>query len=236
MPSKNCTQNNERRKKMKTRGSGRELGFRKSFLFLICTLFLISSCAIPVRKEAKIDESLPIGSVWGDTFVGERFPFKVEIPAGWEASTKYPAFLLNQGYGREGLEATPFFLFNPRTKSSLQIDFVPAATTARFNQKTMESLTRSVGQGLAAEVHQEHGKGTPVELSNVVPVKLKGVPYAARMSANLSIKGEPREQGWIYAFAEPYQIFILYLVTGENPKADRETLDHALSTFEYLGR
>ncbi len=221
---------------MEKRAGERPLGFRKSILFLTSILLLITACAIPVRKAVKVDESLPIGSIQGDTFVGKRFPFTINIPAGWEASTKYPAFLLDQGYCREGLEATPFFLSNPRTKSSLQIDFAPAARTARFNQETMESLTRSVGNGLAAEVHEEHGKSTPVELSKVVPVKLKGVPYAARMSANLSIKGEPREQGWIYAFAEPYQIFILYLVTGDNRKKDREDLDQALSTFEYLGR
>ncbi len=221
---------------MENRAGGRPLDFRKSILFLTSILLLITACSIPVRKAVKVDESLPIGSIQGDTFVGKRFPFTINIPAGWEASTKYPAFLLDQGYCREGLEATPFFLSNPRTKSSLQIDFVPAARTARFNQETMELLTRSVGNGLAAEVHEEHGKSTPVELSKVVPVKLKGVPYAARMWANLSIKGEPREQGWIYAFVEPYQIFMLYLVTGDNRKKDREDLDQALSTFEYLGR
>ena len=221
---------------METRFGRWAIDIRKSLLLLFSIFLLVSACALPVRKAVTVDTSLPVGSVQTDAFVGERFPFKIKIPAGWEASTKYPAFLLEQGYGREGLESTPFFLFNPGTKSNLQIDFVPAATTARFSQKTMESLTRSVGQGLEAEVHQEHGKGTPIELSKVTPVKLKGVPYAARESAKLSIKGEPREQGWIYAFAEPYQIFILYLLTGENREADRESLDRALSSFEYFGR
>ncbi len=208
--------------------------FRRGFIFFLI-LPLITACALPVRQAFKVDESFPIGSIQGDTFMGQRFPFKIKIPAGWQAATQYPEFLVEQGYGREGLKATPFFLFNPQTKSSLQVDFSPAGRTVRFDQESLEYLTRSVGQGLAAEVHEEHGKGSQVELSKVVPVKLQGVPYAARMSAQLTIKGEQREQAWIYAFAEPYQIFILYLITGENRAADKEALEQALSSFEYLG-
>jgi len=29
-----------------------------------------------------------------------------------------------------------------------------------------------------------------------------------------------RQQGWVYAFAEPYQIFILYLVLEKDGKND----------------
>ena len=55
------------------------------------------------------------------------------------------------------------------------------------------------------------------------------------MFAELTVNGEPREQGWIYAFAEPYQIFILYLITGEKQDMDKEAQEQALSSFEYLG-
>ncbi len=72
-------------------------------------------------------------------------------------------------------------------------------------------------------------------MSEAVPIRLKGVPYAARMWAELTLKGEPREQGWIYAFAEPYQIFILYLITGQKWDMDKKALEQALSSFEYLG-
>jgi len=193
------------------------------------------SCAIPVREAYKVDESLPAGSIQGDFFIGQRFPFKVKIPNGWQATTQYPEFLVGQGYGREGLKETPFFLFNPQTKSSMQVDFSPAGRTVRFNQEMIEMLTRSGAGGLMAELREEHGKNLPIQFSKAVPIRLKGVPYAARMSAQFTVKEEWREQGWIYAFAEPYQIFIFFLITGENRDADKDSIEQALSSFEYLG-
>jgi hypothetical protein len=96
-------------------------------------------------------------------------------------------------------------------------------------------LTRSGAGGLVAELREEHGKDLPIQLSKAVPIRLKGVPYGARMSAEFTVKGERREQGWIYAFAEPYQIFIFFLIIGENRDADRVSIEQALSSFEYLG-
>lgn len=202
---------------------------------LISFFIFLAACALPIRPTFKVDESLPLGNFQGNTFIGQRFPFKVQVPPGWQGTTQYPEFLVEQGYGREGLQATPFFLFNPQTKSSIQFDFSPAGRTARFNQEIIESITRSAGQSLLSEVHQEHDNTTRVQLSKVTAIKLEGVPYAARMSAQYKIKGEWREQGWIYAFAEPFQIFILYLIVGENNTVDREALEQALSSFAYLG-
>ena len=207
--------------------------FRAGILILL--IFSLSACAIPIRPAFKVDESLSIGNIQGDKFIGQRFPFKVKIPSGWQGTTQYPEFLVEQGYGREGLKATPFFLFNPQTKSSVQFDFSPAGRTVRFSQEMIEALVRMSGGGLVSEIHEEHGKGTPMKLSKAAPIQLKGVPYAARMSATMTIKGEAREQGWIYAFAEPFQIFIMYLITDEDRAADQGALDQALSSFEYLG-
>lgn len=207
----------------------------RTSIILGMLLPLVTACAFPVRQAFKVDESLPIGSIQGDSFVGQRFPFTIKIPSGWQAVTQYPEFLVEQGYGREGLQATAFFLFNPQTKSNMQVDFSPAGRTVRFDQETIEALVRMSGKGLVSEVHEEHGKGTPIKLSNLVPIQLKGVPYAAQMWAELTVKGEPREQGWIYAFAEPYQIFILYLITGQDRDADKNALGQALSSFEYPG-
>lgn len=205
------------------------------WMLLTIVLSLVTACAIPIRQAYKVDEYMPIGSIQGDFFVGQRFPFKVKIPAGWQGDTKYPEFLVEQGYGREGLKETPFFLFNSRTKSSIQFDFSPAGRTVRFDQDIIESLTGSSGLSFVSEVHAEHGKSSPIQLSKVKRIQLKGVQYAAQMSAQFSVKGEPREQGWIYAFSEPYQIFILYLLSGENRKADEGALEQALASFEYLG-
>jgi hypothetical protein len=212
-------------------------GFRRRLIFisLILLFSFLASCALPVREAYRIDQSLPIGTLQGDSFVGERFPFTIKIPPGWKGVTRYPEFLVEQGYGVEGLKETPFFLFNPRTKSSMQIDLSPAGRTARFSQEMIESLTRTGAGGLVAELRQEYGKEFPVQLSKAMPIQLKGVPYAARMSAEFTVKGEWQEQGWIYAFAEPFQIFILYLITGENRTADKAALEKALSSFEYFG-
>jgi hypothetical protein len=120
--------------------------------------------------------------------------------------------LLAQDYGKEGLKETPFFLFNPKTQSSIHFDFSPAGRRVRFNQEMIEGLVWMSGRSFVSEVHEEHGKESPIQLRNTTPAQLKGVPYGTRMSAKLAVKGEQREQGWIYAFAEPFQIFILYLI------------------------
>lgn len=219
---------------MRTRSLKQMFWIRIGFM-VVLFLSLVNACAIPVREAFKVDGSLPIGSIQGDSFVGQRYPFKIKIPVGWQATTQYPEFLVEQGYGLEGLKATPLFLFNPQTKSSMQVDFSPARRTVRFNQKKIEALTRMVGTCLVDEVHQEHGKTSSVQLSKVIPMKLRGIPYAARAFAEFTVKSEPREQGWIYAFAEPYQIFILYLLAGEKRDMDKEALEQALSSFEYLG-
>ena len=212
-------------------------GFRRKLIsFSLILLFsFLASCALPVREVYKVDQSLPIGTLQGDSFVGERFPFTIKIPPGWKGATRYPEFLVDQGYGVEGLKETPFFLYNPRTKSSMQIDLSPAERTARFSQEMIESLTRTGAGGLVAELRQEHGKDFPIQLNKLMPIQLKGVPYAARMSAEFTVNGKWQEQGWIYAFAEPFQIFILYLITGENRAADKAALEKALSSFEYFG-
>lgn len=202
---------------------------------LLSLLILIAACATAVRPAFKVNEALPIGSIQGDSFIGERYPFKIKIPEGWQATTKYPDFLVEQGYGLEGLKATPFFLFNPLTHSSLQIDFSPARRTARFDQGTIEAITKMAGGSLVSDLEEEYGKNLHVQLSRVEPFRLKGVPYSARMSARYAVKGQPREQGWIYAFAEPYQIFIFYLAPGAALEEDRNKMEQALSTFEYLG-
>ena len=86
-----------------------------------------------------------------------------------------------------------------------------------------------------SDLEEEYGKNFSVQFSQVLPVQLKGVPYAARMSARYTVKGQIREQGWIYAFAEPYQLFIFYLLPDVTREKDNSPIEEALSTFEYLG-
>ncbi len=204
-------------------------------VILLSLLILTVACATPVRPPFKVNETLPVGRIQGNSFVGERYPFRIRIPEGWQVTTEHPDFLVEQGYGLEGLKATPFFLFNPLTHSSLQIDFSPAKRTARFDQGIIEAITKMAGSSLMSDLEEEYGKNLHVQLSRVELFQLKGVPYSARMSARYAVRGQPREQGWIYAFSEPYQIFIFYLAPGAALEEDKNTMEQALSTFEYLG-
>jgi hypothetical protein len=155
----------------------------REIVTLLSLLILTAACATPIRPAFKVNDSLPIGSVQGDSFIGERYPFKIKMPAERQATTPYPEFSLEQGYGLEGLKETPFFLFNPLTKSSLQIDFSPAKRTAHFDQGIIEAITKMAGGSLISELEEEYGKNFLLQLSGLSPLKLKGVPYAARMSA-----------------------------------------------------
>jgi hypothetical protein len=65
---------------------------------------------------------------------------------------------------------------------------------------------------------------------------LKGVPYAAKKYATFTLKGVKREQGWIYAFAEPYQIFILYMVLEKEGMNDRQDIKSILDSFEVISK
>jgi hypothetical protein len=42
-----------------------------------------------------------------------------------------------------------------------------------------------------------------------------------------------REQGWIYGFTEPYQIFILYMILEKEGANDRQELNKILESFEF---
>jgi hypothetical protein len=49
-----------------------------------------------------------------------------------------------------------------------------------------------------------------------------------------TIKGVKREQGWIYGFTEPYQIFILYMILEKEGANDRQDLKKILDSFEVI--
>jgi hypothetical protein len=43
-----------------------------------------------------------------------------------------------------------------------------------------------------------------------------------------------REQGWIYGFTEPYQIFILYIIMEKEGAKDRQDMKKVLDSFEVI--
>ncbi|HSR11962.1 MAG TPA: hypothetical protein VLS90_11020 [Thermodesulfobacteriota bacterium] len=198
---------------------------------VISIVFLLSmaACAgVPVRDEVKLDAKAPVGKIEGNQFTGIRYPFNVTAPPGWKIAMTYPEFLLSQGFEKGGVEDSQAYVYNPETKSSVQIELSPAGRRVRFDQKTIEYLT---AQGFG-DIPETYGKTPGFQMTKVEPYKLKTVPYAAKQSAVYNLKGQKQDHGIVYAFAEPFQIFIIYLVTEKGGAADREAVKAILDSFE----
>ncbi len=208
---------------------------KKRMTAAIIALFLlfIAGCGvIPVRPEVKVDTNVPVGKIEGNQFTGIRYPFKVSAVPGWEVSTTFPEFMLQQGFEKEGLSESQVFVYNPATQSSIQIEFSPAGRHIRFNQKVIEWITTTAGTDLESEFHQTYGKNAKFDISRTERYVLKGVPYAAKRTTTYKQKGVKREHGWVYAFAEPFQIFIIYVVPENGWGTDQEAIKAILETFE----
>lgn len=204
-------------------------------IFLL--LFLLIGCAgIPVRDEVKVNMKAPVGKIEGNQFTGIRYPFNVTAPPGWQVATKYPEFLLKMGFDKEGLEESEVFVFNSVTQSHLQIDFAPAGRYSRFDQQKIEWLTNAAGGSFAEEFRKDYGKNVPFEISATEPYSLKGVPFAAKRCTTYTVKGIKREHGWVYAFAEPYQIFIIYIILEQEGSKDHQDIKAILDSFEVTNR
>ena len=204
------------------------------WIILLFSVFSIGCAGAPVREAVKVDQSLPVGKIEGNQFTGIRFPFKVSAPAGWKVSTEYPKFMVDLGYDKEGLQESQVFIFNPDTQSNLQIDFEAAGRHSTFDQEKIEILTTAAMGSFQEELEKDYGKGIHAAIGPTERVSLKGVPYAAKKYATYTVKGVKRTQGWVYAFAEPYQIFILYLVLEKEGNNDSREIKEILDSFEYL--
>ena len=206
----------------------------KIAVVVLLLLFLVGCAGVPVREEVKVNMKAPVGTIEGNQFTGIRFPFNVSAPPNWQISTKYPKFMIDQGYHKEGLDESEVFIFNPTTQSNLQIDFTPAGRYSTFDQQKMENLVNSVTGEFKDEVKDHYGKDVKSEEKPTEAVKLKGVAYAALKSGTFEAKGQKYEQGWLYAFNEPYQIFILYTVVGKDLTGDRQAIKAILDSFEVV--
>jgi len=206
-------------------------------VFIFVFLLLTGCAGVPVREAMKENLAVPAGKIEGNQFVGVRYPFKVVAPSNWKMSTDFPDFLEEWGYEKSSpndREQTELYLFNPTTQSSLQIDFTPAGRYATFSQEQIENLTTMATGSLKGEIEKDYGKDVRVEVGPTQPVSLKGVQYAARKEVGYTAKGLRREQGWIYGFTEPYQLFILYMIVGNEPARDREAIKAILDSFELI--
>lgn len=204
-----------------------------SIIILLFT-FLVGYAGIPVREEVKVDLNLPVGKIEGNQFTGIRYPFKVSAPPGWKVTTEIPDFMEGLGYEKPGLEESELFLYNPSTQSNIQIDLTPAGRYSKFSQESIEWLTTAATGSFKEELQEDYGKDIQAEVGSTEPIALKGVPFAAKKYATYTLKGVKREQGWIYAFSEPYQIFILYMILGKDGGKDHENIKKILDSFEFI--
>jgi hypothetical protein len=214
-----------------------EMEFKNSsWIWILFLVFVFSAgCAgVPVREAVKVDLSAPVGKIEGNQFTGIRYPFKVSAPPNWQITTEYPKFMVDLGYDKEGLEESEVFVFNPTTQSNLQIDFTPAGRYSTFDQPWIEALTTAATGSFKEELQHDYGKDIQVEIGPTESYPLKGVAFAARKYATYTLKGVKREQGWVYAFAEPYQIFILYMVLEKEGSNDRRDIKAILDSFEMI--
>jgi hypothetical protein len=201
------------------------------FLFII----LVGCAGVSVHDNLKI----PPGRIEGNQFIGIRYPFRVSVPPPWKMSTEFPAFLKELGYDEPGpydKEVTELYIFNPSTQSNIQIDFTPASPGARFSQKSIEAITTMATGSLEEELEKDYGKEVKIEIGPTTPFSLKGIQFAAKKYATYTVKGLKREQGWIYGFTEPYQIFILYMIFEKEGTNDRQDLKKILDSFEVISQ
>jgi hypothetical protein len=84
---------------------------------------------------------------------------------------------------------------------------------------------------LVEELKTDHGQDFIIEVAPTTPYSLKGVQYAAYRFAKYKV-GEARIiHGWVYGFAEPYQIFIIYMVLEKEGFDDLNDTIKILSSF-----
>ena len=211
---------------------------KKILMMIIPMVFLFGCAGIPVRPALQEDIKAPPGKIEGNRFTGTRYTFNVSVPPHWKITTEFPDFLEELGYDRPfstDKEQTELYAYNPETKSNIDFDFTPAGRYATFDQKKIELLTNMGTESMKAELDKEFGKGVvKPEVYPTEPISLKGVRFAAKKYVTYTVKGQKREQGWIYGFTEPYQIFIIYSVFEKSGASDRQDLKKIIDSFEFI--
>jgi hypothetical protein len=211
---------------------------KKILMMMIVLVFLFGCAGTPVRPALKEEISVPPGRIDGDQFTGIRYPFKVSVPPHWKMTTEFPDFMVELGYDRPDptdKEQTELYAYNPETKSNINFDFTPAGRYATFSQEKIEWMTTVATGSLTSELDKEYGQGAvKPDVAPTEPISLKGVQFAAKKYVTYTVKGQKREQGWIYGFTEPYQLFILYMIFDIPGTSDREDLKKVLDSFEFV--
>jgi len=198
-------------------------------------MILVGCAGLSVHDDLKI----PAGKIEGDQFTGVRYLFRVSVPPHWKMTTEFPDFLKELGYEEPGpyeKEVTELYIFNPSTRSSIQIDFTPASPRAKFSQEKMEAITTAATGSFKEELEKDYGKDIKAQIGPTTPFSLKGVQFAAKKYATYTLQGVKREQGWIYGFTEPYQMFILYMILEKEGSNDRQDMTKILDSFKFISK
>jgi hypothetical protein len=212
---------------------------KKGYSIIFLVFFIAGCMGIPVREALQEDHDIPAGKIEGNQFIGIRYPFRVSAPSHWKMTTEFPDFLEDLGYEKptpQDKEQTELYVFNPETKSNIQFDFTPAGRYSKFSQESIDWLTTAATGSFSEELEKAYGKEVKAEIGPTTPFALKGVQYAAKKYAAYTLKGVKIEQGWIYGFSEPYQIFILYMILEKEGANDHEDIRKILESFEVFGK
>ena len=205
------------------------------FILFLISIILVGCAGVTVHDDLNV----PPGKIEGNQFTGTRYPFKVEVPQSWKMATEFPDFLKGLGYeepGRFDKEVTELYIFNPSTESSIQIDMTPANRGARFSQEKIEAITTAAMGSFKEELEKDYGKDIKAEIAPTTPFTLRGVQFAAKKYATYTLQGVKREQGWIYGFTEPYQMFILYMILEKEGSNDLRDMTKILDSFEFISK
>jgi hypothetical protein len=211
------------------------LNRKKFWMFFLVSIIFAGCAGVTIHDDLNV----PPGKIEGNQFTGIRYPFKVEASQNWKMATEFPDFLKELGYEEPGpsdKEVTELYIFNPSTQSNIQIDFTPASPRAKFSQEKMEAITTAAAGSFKEELEKDYRKDIKAEIGPTTPFSLKGVQFAARKYATYTLQGMKREQGWIYGFTEPYQLFILYMILEKEGSNDRQDMAKILESFQFIGK
>jgi hypothetical protein len=211
---------------------------KKTIATIFLSVFLFGCAATPLRPARNEDPKVPAGNIEGNRFHGIRYPFLVSAPPHWRMTTEFPDFMEGLGFNRPlpaDREQTELYAYHPETKSNIHFDVTPATPFATFDQRTIEQLTTAATDSLKSELEEQHGKGVVnVEVGPTEPFSLKGVQYAAKKHVTYVQDGVKWEQGWIYGFGEPYQIFIVYMIRDTDGANDRRDIQGMADSFTLV--
>jgi hypothetical protein len=212
------------------------LPMNKTAVMIFILVFLSGCAGVPIRQALQEDPTVPAGTIEGNRFQGVRYPFHVSVPPSWKMTMEFPDFLERLGYNKPlptDKEQPELYAYNPETESSIHFDFTPAGPRATFSQEKIMHLTTAATESLIFELDQEHGSGVvKVAVGPTEPVSLKGIQYAAKKRVSYILDGVRREQGWIYGFTEPYQVFILYMILEKEGANDSQVINGIVNAFE----